>query len=80
MRKTRTQKKTVLKAGQSKQTHLERLDDTSESQHDDLHQHLHLLLQRYCTPEVSEKPEMGEEEEEETEGKKNKKKPNTENF
>nr|XP_021333180.1 ankyrin-2 isoform X32 [Danio rerio] len=52
MHKTRTQKRTVVKDGEAKQTHLERLEDTAESlRPDDLQQHLHQLLQRYCTPE-----------------------------
>lgn len=55
MHKTRTQKKTVVRDGQSKHIHLERLEDTPESlQPDDLQQHLHQLLQRYCTPEMEE--------------------------
>ncbi|KAK2860631.1 hypothetical protein Q7C36_004797 [Tachysurus vachellii] len=65
MRKTRTQKKTVVRDGQSKHIHLERLEDTPESlQPDDLQQHLHQLLQRYCTPEVEEEEEDEEEAEE----------------
>ncbi|XP_017567946.1 ankyrin-2b isoform X13 [Pygocentrus nattereri] len=59
MRKTRTQKKTVAKDGQSKHTHLEQLEDTPEALRPDaLQQHLHQLLQRYCTPEVTEEPEL----------------------
>ncbi|XP_049339000.1 ankyrin-2b isoform X17 [Astyanax mexicanus] len=73
MRKTRTQKKTVVRDGQSKHTHLERLEDTPETLRPDaLQQHLHQLLQRYCTPEVTEEPETGalaEEEEEREEEK-----------
>ncbi|GAA6106242.1 ankyrin-2b isoform X1 [Tachysurus ichikawai] len=62
MRKTRTQKKTVVRDGQSRHIHLERLEDTPESlQPDDLQQHLHQLLQRYCTPEVEEDEEEAEE-------------------
>ncbi|KAM9501776.1 ankyrin-2b isoform 4-T4 [Clarias gariepinus] len=62
MRKTRTQKKTVVRDGQSKHIHLEQVEDTPESlQPDDLQQHLHQLLQRYCTPEVEEEKEEGEE-------------------
>ncbi|XP_060730199.1 ankyrin-2b isoform X6 [Tachysurus vachellii] len=65
MHKTRTQKKTVVRDGQSKHIHLERLEDTPESlQPDDLQQHLHQLLQRYCTPEVEEEEEDEEEAEE----------------
>lgn len=64
MHKTRTQKRTVVKDGQTKHTHLERLEDTLDvprphdlqRPHDlprphDLQEHLHRLLQRYCTPE-----------------------------
>ncbi|KAF4089341.1 hypothetical protein AMELA_G00065800 [Ameiurus melas] len=63
MHKTCTQKKTVVRDGQSKQIHLERLEDTPESlKPDDLQQHLHQLLQRYCTPEVEEEKEEEAEE------------------
>ncbi|TSL34536.1 Ankyrin-2 [Bagarius yarrelli] len=73
MRKTRSQKKTVVMDGQSKHTHLERLEDTPESlQPDHLQQHLHQLLQRYCTPEVKEVEEEAEEEEEEVKEKQEK--------
>ncbi|XP_053089119.1 ankyrin-2b isoform X3 [Pangasianodon hypophthalmus] len=66
MRKTRTQKKTVVRDGQSKHIHLERLEDTPESlQPDNLQQHLHQLLQRYCTPEVEEEEAEEVEEREE---------------
>ncbi|XP_077057599.1 ankyrin-2b isoform X1 [Siphateles boraxobius] len=71
MHKTRTQKRTVVKDGQTKQTHLERLEDTQDAPrphdlqrpHDllrphDLQEHLHRLLQRYCTPEPE--PDAGE--------------------
>ncbi|XP_030636370.1 ankyrin-2b [Chanos chanos] len=59
MRKTRTQKRTVVRDGQGRHMHLERLDDTPEAlQPDDLQQHLHQLLLRYCTKEEKE----GEEE------------------
>ncbi|XP_060789279.1 ankyrin-2b isoform X5 [Neoarius graeffei] len=62
MHKTRTQKKTVVRDCQSKHIHLERLEDTPESlQPDELQQHLHQLLQRYCTPEVEEEEEEREE-------------------
>ncbi|XP_026123919.1 ankyrin-2b isoform X36 [Carassius auratus] len=61
MHKTRTQKSTIVKDGQAKQTHLERLEDTPDSlRPDDLQQHLHQLLQRYCTPEVTEEPDVGQ--------------------
>ncbi|XP_073691844.1 uncharacterized protein [Garra rufa] len=60
MHKTRTQKSTVVKDGQAKQTHLERLEDTPDSlRPDDLQQHLHQLLQRYCTPEPDVKQDSG---------------------
>lgn len=62
MHKTRTQKKTVVRDGQRKHIHLERLEDTPESQQpDNLQQHLHQLLQRYCTPEVEEEEDEAEE-------------------
>ncbi|XP_067256384.1 ankyrin-2b isoform X3 [Chanodichthys erythropterus] len=55
MHKTRTLKRTVVKDGQTKQTHLEQLEDAPDSlRPDDLQQHLHQLLQRYCTPEPPE--------------------------
>ncbi|ROL48322.1 Ankyrin-2 [Anabarilius grahami] len=58
MHKTRTQKRTVVKDGQTKQTHLERLEDAPDSlRPDDLQRHLHQLLQRYCTPEPTEDPD-----------------------
>lgn len=58
MHKTRTQKRTVVRDGQAKQTHLERLEDTADTlRPDDLHQHLHQLLQRYCTPEITDQPD-----------------------
>ncbi|XP_016355246.1 ankyrin-2b isoform X1 [Sinocyclocheilus anshuiensis] len=61
MHKSRTHKSTVVKDGQAKQTHLERLEDTPDSlRPDDLQQHLHQLLQRYCTPEVTEEPDVGQ--------------------
>nr|XP_029530612.1 ankyrin-2 isoform X1 [Oncorhynchus nerka] len=61
MRKSRTQKRTVVKDAQGKHVLLERLDDTPETlQPDALRQHLHLLLQRYCAKEEEE----GEKEEE----------------
>lgn len=67
MRKSRTQKRTVVKDAQGKHVHLERLDDTPETlQPDALQQHLHLLLQRYCAKEE----EGGEKEKEEERRKK----------
>ncbi|XP_076829666.1 ankyrin-2b isoform X14 [Brachyhypopomus gauderio] len=61
MRKTCTQKKTAVRDSQGKHTHLERLEDTEEAlRPDDLQLHLHQLLQRYCTPEVTDEPEKGE--------------------
>ncbi|KAM6949602.1 ankyrin-2b [Aplochiton taeniatus] len=63
MRKSRTQKRTVVRDAQGKHVHLERLDDTPEAlQPDALQQHLHLLLQRYCAPKEEEEEEEGEEE------------------
>ncbi|XP_028973200.2 ankyrin-2b isoform X4 [Esox lucius] len=65
MCKSRTQKRTVVRDAQGKHVHLERLDDTPEAtQPDALQQHLHLLLQRYCSEEE------GEEEKEEQRKKK----------
>ncbi|XP_051576840.1 ankyrin-2-like [Myxocyprinus asiaticus] len=61
MHKMRTQKQTVVRDGQAKQTHLERLEDTADTlRPDNLQQHLHQLLQRYCTPEVTEEPDAGQ--------------------
>ncbi|XP_028838031.1 ankyrin-2b isoform X26 [Denticeps clupeoides] len=63
MRKSRTQKRTVMRDGQGRHTHLERLDDTPEAlQPDHLQQHLQMLIQRYCG--------QADEEEEEEEEKK----------
>lgn len=60
MHKTRTQKRTVVRDGRAKQTHLERLEDTPDTlRPDDLQQHLSQLLQRYCTPEVTDTPDAG---------------------
>ncbi|XP_074479725.1 ankyrin-2b isoform X26 [Sebastes fasciatus] len=73
MRKSRTQKRTVVRDGQGKHVHLERLDDNPDAlQPDALQQHLHRLLQRYCEDdqereEEEEKEEKEEEEEEEEE-------------
>ncbi|KAK2852029.1 hypothetical protein Q5P01_008305 [Channa striata] len=66
MRKSRTQKRTVVRDAQGKHVHLERLDDTPDAlQPDALQQHLHRLLQRYCEDEQEEDDdEEGEEEEE----------------
>ncbi|XP_048092788.1 ankyrin-2-like isoform X4 [Alosa alosa] len=66
MRKTCTQKRTVMRDGQSKHTHLERLEDIPEAlRPDHLQQHLRLLLQSYCDKrEEAEKGEEAEEEEE----------------
>ncbi|XP_069576813.1 ankyrin-2-like isoform X2 [Brachyistius frenatus] len=62
MRKSRTQKRTVVRDARGKHMHLERLDDTPDAlQPDALQQHLHQLLQRYCEDDQ-------EEEEEEEEG------------
>lgn len=61
-----------MRDGQSKHTHLERLEDTPEAlRPDHLQQHLRLLLQSYChkpdkeEEEGDEEEEGGEEEEEE---------------
>ncbi|XP_055362834.1 ankyrin-2b isoform X25 [Betta splendens] len=64
MRKSRTQKRTVVRDAQGKQVHLERLDDTPDAlQPDALQQHLHRLLQRYCEDEHPEEEEDEEDEE-----------------
>ncbi|XP_038587079.1 ankyrin-2b [Micropterus salmoides] len=64
MRKSRTQKRTVVRDAQGKHVHLERLDDHPDALRPDaLQQHLHRLLQRYCEENQEE-----EEEEEEEEG------------
>lgn len=66
MRKSRTQKRTVVRDALGKHVHLERLDDTPDAlQPDALQQHLHRLLQRYCEDEREE----GEEEKEEVDEK-----------
>ncbi|KAM3591010.1 uncharacterized protein V6R79_020521 [Siganus canaliculatus] len=64
MRKSRTQKRTVVRDGLGKHVHLERLDDTPDAlQPDALQQHLHRLLQRYCQDDQEEEEEEEEEEE-----------------
>ncbi|KAM4612398.1 ankyrin-2b [Polymixia lowei] len=66
MRKSRTQKRTVVRDAQGKHVHLEQLDDTPEGlKPDALQQHLHLLLQQYCEKNQQEEEEDEEEEEEE---------------
>ena len=71
MRKSRTQKRTVVRDGQGKHVHLERLDDTPEAlKPDALQRPLHLLLQRYC----DDNPKDEEEEEEEEKGDRKKEK------
>ncbi|XP_023279626.1 ankyrin-2-like isoform X2 [Seriola lalandi dorsalis] len=72
MRKSRTQKRTVVRDAQGKHVHLERVDDTPDAlQPDALQQHLHRLLQRYCEDDLEkeeeEEEEEGDEEEEEEE-------------
>ncbi|XP_036968225.1 ankyrin-2b isoform X1 [Acanthopagrus latus] len=65
MRKSRTQKRTVMRDAQGKHVHLERLDDTPDAlQPDALQQHLHQLLRRYCEDDREEEGEDGDEEEE----------------
>ncbi|CAN9509792.1 unnamed protein product [Ophioblennius macclurei] len=65
MRKSRIQKRIVVRDTQGKHVHLERLDDTEDAlQPDALQQHLHLLLQRYCEEEEEQEEEEEEEEEE----------------
>uniref|UniRef100_A0AAV2KRE4 Ankyrin-2 n=1 Tax=Knipowitschia caucasica TaxID=637954 RepID=A0AAV2KRE4_KNICA len=73
MRKARTQKRTVVRDGRGKQIHLVREDDTPQALHPDLlQQHLHRLLQQYCTdqdpgpgPGPGPKPESQSEREDE---------------
>ncbi|XP_030286483.1 ankyrin-2b isoform X33 [Sparus aurata] len=66
MRKSRTQKRTVMRDAQGKHVHLERLDDTPDAlQPDALQQHLHQLLQRYCEDDREEEGEEDGDEEEE---------------
>jgi hypothetical protein len=61
MRKSRTQKRTVVRDGQGRHVHLERLDDTPEAlKPDALQRQLHLLLQRYCDDKPEEEEEEGE--------------------
>lgn len=63
MRKSRTQKRTVVRDALGKHVHLERLDDTPDAlQPDALQQHLHQLLQRYCEDDKEEEEEVEEEE------------------
>lgn len=70
MRKSRTQKRTVVRDAQGKHVHLERLDDTPDAlQPDALQQHLHRLLQRYCEDEHEKEEEDDVEEEKERDEK-----------
>ncbi|XP_039677687.1 ankyrin-2b isoform X15 [Perca fluviatilis] len=49
MRESRTQKRTVVRDGEGKHVHLERVDSQADALRPDaLQQHLHRLLQRYC--------------------------------
>ncbi|XP_049424756.1 ankyrin-2b isoform X1 [Epinephelus fuscoguttatus] len=65
MRKSRTQKRTVVRDAQGKHVHLERLDDNPDAlQPDALQQHLHRLLQHYCEDNQKEEEEEEDEEEE----------------
>ncbi|KAM9836590.1 ankyrin-2b [Aulostomus maculatus] len=62
MRKSRTQKRTVVRDAQGKRVHLERLDDTPVAlQPDALQQHLHHLLQHYCKDDQEEEEKEEEE-------------------
>ncbi|CAB1452657.1 unnamed protein product [Pleuronectes platessa] len=64
MRKSRTQKRTVVRDARGKHVHLERLDDTPDAQQaDSLQQHLHRLLQHYCEDNRDEEEEEEEEKE-----------------
>ncbi|XP_044038917.1 ankyrin-2b isoform X24 [Siniperca chuatsi] len=58
MRKSRTQKRTVVRDAQGKRVHLERLDDNPDAvQPDALQQHLHRLVQHYCEDNQEEEEE-----------------------
>nr|XP_043877114.1 ankyrin-2b isoform X29 [Solea senegalensis] len=62
MRKSRTQKRTVVRDARGKHVHLERLDDTPAArQPDALQQHLHRLLQQYCGDHKEEEDDDDEE-------------------
>lgn len=68
MRKSRTQKRTVVRDAHGKQVHLESLEDTPEAlQPDALQQHLHRLLQHYCDDKLEDEDD-GEDDGEEEEG------------
>ncbi|XP_052005124.1 LOW QUALITY PROTEIN: ankyrin-2b [Xyrauchen texanus] len=59
--KTCTQKQTVVRDGQAKQTHLERLEDTPDTlRPNNLQQQPLQLLQCYCTQDVTEEPDAGQ--------------------
>ncbi|XP_056298721.1 ankyrin-2b isoform X13 [Pseudoliparis swirei] len=61
MRKSLTQKRTVVRDGQGKHVHLEHLEDQPDAlQPDALQQHLHRLLQRYCEDDHEEEEEEEE--------------------
>lgn len=77
MRKTRTQKRTVVRDAKGKHVHLERLDDNdtlgASIPPDVLQHHLHLLLQSYCGQDRQEiEEEEKDEEKEDTEEEKRK--------
>ncbi|XP_069374503.1 ankyrin-2b isoform X15 [Paralichthys olivaceus] len=62
MRKSRTQKRTVVRDARGKHVHLERLDDTPDAlQPNSLQQHLHQLLRHYCEDNREEEEEEEEE-------------------
>ncbi|KAM9425355.1 ankyrin-2b [Pholidichthys leucotaenia] len=64
MRKSQTQKRTVVRDAQGRHVHLERLDDTPDALRPDaLQHHLHRLLQRYCEDEQDKEEEEEDEEE-----------------
>ncbi|XP_067436529.1 ankyrin-2b isoform X2 [Thunnus thynnus] len=68
MRKSRTQKRTVVRDAQGKHVHLERLDDTPDAlQPDALQQHLHRLLQHYCEDNQEKEDETDDDREDEKE-------------
>ncbi|XP_044196974.1 ankyrin-2b isoform X2 [Thunnus albacares] len=68
MRKSRTQKRTVVRDAQGKHVHLERLDDTPDAlQPDALQQHLHRLLQHYCEDNQEKEDDTDDDREDEKE-------------
>ncbi|XP_058480386.1 ankyrin-2b isoform X26 [Solea solea] len=72
MRKSRTQKRTVVRDARGKHVHLERLDDTPAArQPDALQQHLRRLLQQYCDDHKEEEEDDDDDEDDGEEGDEN---------